>query len=823
MHFDVVPTPSLRNSLFPSSRVDQQRRTQTFQGSGMDVQRLAAGNSGTSGAKADAFAAFLEAQLKELCSRLTGEYKRLTQRLEAKVQEMEEASGQARRKVATLEGRSDKAASEEGISRAPVEKRPARQEKQSSEAWKVSYTSEGSDKEISAGAQVWPAAVSQQNWGSSEEAAEKPAVGAEKTGQTTSTERDASVCSKSSMFKALCMEPQSSQKVEEVSRPQGGQGSSSSGGTAFQVLHAWVCNEENENRSSGASGTFNHKASQLFDSDDGFLEEKATWELVLEPFMMQPSSSFYFGWELVGLFLVVRDIFAIPLEILDASVTMFSIVLTWLGRVFWTCDICVSFLIGFVSTQGMVEMRPLRVARQYARTRLLFDLLIVVCDWSELVVTRDAGWRFLAMLRAIRLARLARLVRNQKKVFEFTIRSEWLMLLASLQAYLLLLLCLIHVMTCVWYGVQASTTSDMSDYAGTDRAPLAGTMPERYLFCFHVMLGLFLADEGVSMPRNLLERAVTVVVLFTAFVANAWFVGSLTTAMTRLQIIASQRSAQFAALSNFLADYGISRELAMRVQRNARHALDEQKRNTPESSVALLSLISDRLRAEIHYEVHSKDLCVHPFFQLYNDASPLCLRLVCHSAISGLFLSRGDVLFSEFEVPPIPQMFILLSGKLSYAQCLGGISEVGPKSWISEALLWTTWVHRGLAQATAECRLQVLNAPRFADIVGMYRSPKRYAFKYAGRFVQMLNRAEESELTDLGDPDLGFVLANEVFQEEDRDQLCTGNIRSTIRGSRRSIRRGNLDTQQAFESVMSSLHFKRRSTAVMPCMVSVSE
>lgn len=59
------------------------------------------------------------------------------------------------------------------------------------------------------------------------------------------------------------------------------------------------------------------------------------------------------------------------------------------------------------------------------RTRLPMDLLIVVCDWSEVAMSgTSAGWNFLGMLRAMRLARLSRLIKNQKRILEFMIRSE---------------------------------------------------------------------------------------------------------------------------------------------------------------------------------------------------------------------------------------------------------------------------------------------------------------------------------------------------------------------------------------------------------------
>lgn len=96
-------------------------------------------------------------------------------------------------------------------------------------------------------------------------------------------------------------------------------------------------------------------------------------EECLERFMIQPSSRFYFCWELVGLLLVIRDIVVIPLQILDPLESDFTLVVNWSARLFWTLDILVSFLTGFVSSQGVVELRPAKVARQYIRTWAQLD------------------------------------------------------------------------------------------------------------------------------------------------------------------------------------------------------------------------------------------------------------------------------------------------------------------------------------------------------------------------------------------------------------------------------------------------------------------
>ena len=50
---------------------------------------------------------------------------------------------------------------------------------------------------------------------------------------------------------------------------------------------------------------------------------------------------------------------------------------------YWTLDILISFFTGFYR-DGLIEMRPVKAATQYARTWLLFDAILAGVDWATL-------------------------------------------------------------------------------------------------------------------------------------------------------------------------------------------------------------------------------------------------------------------------------------------------------------------------------------------------------------------------------------------------------------------------------------------------------
>ncbi|CAK0849469.1 unnamed protein product [Prorocentrum cordatum] len=514
---------------------------------------------------------------------------------------------------------------------------------------------------------------------------------------------------------------------------------------------------------------------QLGDEEEA--REPAWWEERLERLVVEPNSCVsdpifeppivHICWESVGLCLVLYDVATAPLRLLDPLDGAAFLLAAWLARLFWTLDVPFSFLTGFVSPQGRIELRAARVAAHYARGRLPLDLAVLACDWAEALASSasSAGasgdpalLRLLALLRGVRLVRLVRLARAQHiaALVSQRVRSEGVKLSVSIALIMFALLVLIHVIACAWHGVRY----------GLERGTAQGHgLGEDYFEAFHCVLALFLGEHLVP-PQSLGERVFTILVLVFSFMVSSCFVGSLTTAMTQLRIIAGKRSTQFAALNHYLSDAGISRELSARVVLNARHALREQKRLTPESSVELLQLISDPLRCEIHFEVFSPTLTVHPFFHLLNGVNPAGVRHVCHAAVSAVSLSRGDVLFSEFEVPTSPRMFFVLRGRLSYASGTEA-QRVVDQAWLSEPVLWTAWAHRGTLRAQAEANLLALDAHRFINIMSTF--PTLHSLNYATKFVENLNtEGAHDSLTDLGaSEEEARKLAVQAFQEHD--------------------------------------------------------
>lgn len=275
----------------------------------------------------------------------------------------------------------------------------------------------------------------------------------------------------------------------------------------------------------------------------------------------------------------------------------------------------------------------------------------------------------------------------------------------------------------------------------------------RYVTSFHWALCQFSGTMEVN-PQNMSERFFAVSSLFFAFFVSACVVSSITSSMTHLEIATAHVAARMSSLKQYLFDNNISRKLALRVQRNAQHVIQQRQKNRSEDSVELLTMISPSLQRELHFEIYMPRLDYHPFLHEYCELYPGVMKQVCHTAVSQLSLMRGDLLFSEGEIPPIPHMYMCFSGRLFYHRLsdqTGLADSLLVGEWACESVLWTPWVHCGTMRAKADCTLIVLDAEAFQTTVARSESQGVPVYLYGRAFVDWLNTVDEDQLTDLWD------------------------------------------------------------------------
>jgi len=474
-------------------------------------------------------------------------------------------------------------------------------------------------------------------------------------------------------------------------------------------------------------------------------------------FMLAPNSVKRWLWSILGLTTMMCDLVSIPMVVVEMVPVGTGIkVGWWISRLYWSVDIPCSFRTGFVDSAGLVEMQPKVVAKHYMKTWFPVDILLVLFDWCELAISSvihagevgDDELRLLLMLRMVRLARLMRLAKMPEvfETFVAFVRSESLVVLMRIGKLMILIILVAHIVACAWFYIGSERAGTLS-WRGTERFANESVV-HLYATSLHWALIQLKAGGGDVYARSEGERIFSVVVILGAFIMAASFVSSITSAMTKLHIIAGRQSQQFSILRKYLNDNGISNELAIRVRQSAKHLLMEQERNTTEDQVELLELLSDPLRAELHFEGFAPTLCLHPLFQYISEHYPRTMRSICHTAISVVKSTTGDVLFSDGDLPQQDFGIIFVKhGSLEYIQSGMPPVTLQARDYCCEAALWVNWVHRGVLITNSNTCLLAVQVPNFCK--ALQGKGVNDLGHYATRYLNELNTLSAAGVSDL--------------------------------------------------------------------------
>lgn len=490
---------------------------------------------------------------------------------------------------------------------------------------------------------------------------------------------------------------------------------------------------------------------------------------------IDPNSKYRIFWDICSLLVVIYDLVAIPLLFFDPEDSRYTVFLSWTVRIFWTVDMPLSFITGFVTPDGNVEMNLTIITMRYSKSWFVLDALMVGSDWAELLSSAVQGASYVQMGRAsrafriLRLLRLLRLLRMQETFSLIAERftSEGLTIFTTSMKIIIGLAGLAHLIACSWYAVGKPTAAALActDVPGEPgESCLTGwvakhgyahaSLEARYSIALHWSLAQFAGGMDEITPHTLEERCFAICAFLLSFVLATCFVSVLTASMTQMCLVAYQKTQQVSILRRYLSQNGISKQLTMRVQRNAVKTREDHQRQMPEGHVELLHKISGALREELHFEMYSPIFTVQPFFQEFCHFCPHVMRKVCHRAASTQSLAAGDIVFHSAELSRQPKMYFVCDGTFQYHSLEGTVVTVSRGEWVAEASLWMTWMHRGEFRAVTEARLALLDARLFQEIVMRFDFLEYDPREYAQAFVEKMNRSEQeatAEITDLAD------------------------------------------------------------------------
>jgi len=462
-------------------------------------------------------------------------------------------------------------------------------------------------------------------------------------------------------------------------------------------------------------------------------------------FIIHPHSRQRIAWDLSSLSLVIYDMITIPMAVFTLPESLFLKFMEWTTRLFWTFDMGMSSLTGVVLTDGSVQFDVRFILKRYLKTWLALDIFIVVSDWMELIAAGAGGagafGRLSRSFRIVRVVRLLRLVRMREVMEQITerVQSDKLSFMLSILKLSVFIISMAHILGCIWWGIGTNEEESVNSWVVAARYHNA-SLDAQYLASLHWSLSQFSGGMDEISPESPLERFFAVIVWIFAFMAAAVIVSNLTSSLTQMHIIGGTRSRQLAMLRKYLKQNAISSNLALRMQRSAQHALSA---DLTADLIELLPVVSESLRAEMHFEMYSVALRSHSFFAWCISDCPQVVRRFCHYAMSTLIFSASDCVFTKGESPSEPRMYVVAKGTLEYVTH-AETTPISEKVVVAEAVLWTlAWRHQGTLTATSDSKLAALDAKTFQEIAARFQDTATFdARVYAQDYVAHLNSLE---------------------------------------------------------------------------------
>jgi hypothetical protein len=356
------------------------------------------------------------------------------------------------------------------------------------------------------------------------------------------------------------------------------------------------------------------------------------------------------------------------------------------------------------------------------------------------------------------------------------VNTEFLSVIFSIFKVVAMFAWINHLIACAWYGIAVGNFAEQNwlEVYSMDMHSLE----EKYAISYHWSLTLFSGIMEV-VPQSHIERTFNVIVCIFAFFASCWIVSLITSEMTHLEIVSATASKQLNALHKYLNANDISQTTCLQILRCVKNAMRFESLHPSESSVKLLTSVSQPLMVVLHFEMHMKLLSMHPFLNEFAFSDAGVMKEVTHSAISCLLLSPGEILFCVGEVQTTPCMYFVRSGQLEY-QKESQSEEVDANSpetldagsWFCEPSLWTPWEHFGTMIAVRECDILVLSSEAFVRIVVNSETHGLPAYKYGYRFLELLNHLPDEEISDLPIPSMKLeAITLEVFHGDSQEDM----------------------------------------------------
>jgi len=421
---------------------------------------------------------------------------------------------------------------------------------------------------------------------------------------------------------------------------------------------------------------------------------------------------------------------------------------------FWTLDMCWSFVQGFERDGALINDAKM-IRLHYLKTDFPLDIFVIILDWTTVTLLQFTQLEVVA--RVLRLMRMSGLLRLQKltKIVVLHLLTADVDAFRSVSLIILVILGILvllnHFQTCVWAYVGKHATSDTGAH-WVDRTVEVGTgfVPfddlntvYKYTSVFHWHIAQLTVGNQEIYCSNTVERIVNIMGLLFALMMACTVVSMLSATLVSFQISVKSRTKQLQALHQYLRDNRVSHKTFLAVVRQARARVQKSAR-LREKDVSALTWLSPVLQNQLRYEIFLPFLQSHGFLRLWTRLDNLSVQQLCQIAAEVETVLPQDELFQAGK--EATKIYHLRDGKGEYKQFpeSSAVSEqrsvdvVGPR-WLSEAALWTQWIHVGSFEAVAPSEVFSLNCTKWvAAIPATHHALREVVADYAAQFARRM-------------------------------------------------------------------------------------
>ncbi|CAK9045198.1 3(4)-beta-glucanase (Endo-1 [Durusdinium trenchii] len=419
-----------------------------------------------------------------------------------------------------------------------------------------------------------------------------------------------------------------------------------------------------------------------------------------------PGGNFRVIWDVIGLCFLSTDAIMLPLTLafeMDMSTPHFGGTLLtlffWSGFVYWCSDIIVNFNTAVYSQGQLIESHR-EIAYHYLKSWLLFDMSLIILDIVSVSQTSGdnvagdlSNLRALRVVRALRLLRLLKVSKLKTIIQEMvasTGRSGIVFMLAILNTAVLIIF-MIHVMTCVWYGIgqasiaegkiswidisMAQEEDDFTQYMHSLRYVINAPSPP--LVAPDNLLELSMAPQLKSVQTQTLEDTAANIL---GLIVLGSAVSKISQALAEMRANSEEDDRQRREIRLYLNSQNAPFELVSRIMKFVDYRLEKMSNNSFDSS-----LISKTLQTELYVNQRNAYLVQLPIFSLSQAVYPDVFAELCACLSKDVFEKFETVyMFGSWA----KGMVMTLSGTFSYVEQEGSPQSIEGTNWFEEASLY---------------------------------------------------------------------------------------------------------------------------------------